>query len=60
MNKVENRLKVALSNLKEQLVRGTKPVKINGKTTGNSQPLSEKDISRINKEIEILNKKLKN
>jgi cob(I)alamin adenosyltransferase len=59
MINAEKRRKTALVKLQEQLVRGTKPLKINGKTTGNEEPLSDKDIKRIEREIEALNKKLK-
>ena len=40
--------------LEEQLVRNTKPEKINGKTTTNMIPLTEGDKTRIKKDIEIL------
>jgi len=40
--------------LEAQLKRGTKPEKINGKTTDKMIPLSPADIKRINNEIEIL------
>ena len=40
--------------LEAQLVRGSKPEKINGKTTTNLIPLTDSDKSRIKREIEIL------
>jgi hypothetical protein len=45
--------------LEAQLVRGTKPEKINGKTTTNIIPLTTGDITRINREIEAINNKKK-
>jgi len=51
---VERRRKNAKSVLEEQLVRGTKPEKVNGKTTSTMIPLTEGDKKRINKEIKIL------
>ena len=53
---VERRRKNAKIGLEEQLVRGTKPEKINGKTTSVQIPLTEGDKNRINKEIENLSK----
>ncbi len=44
----------AKKQLEAQLKRGTKPEKINGKTTSNMIPLTPADIKRINNEIEIL------
>ena len=41
--------------LEAQLLRGTKPEKINGKTTAKMIPLLPADIARINKEIEAIN-----
>jgi hypothetical protein len=41
--------------LEAQLVRGTKPEKVNGKTTSKIVALSPADITRINKEIEAIN-----
>jgi len=38
----------------EQLVRGTKPEKINKKTTNRMVPLTQRDIARVTKEIEVL------
>jgi len=43
--------------LEAQLVRGTKPEKINGKTTSTMVALSPADITRINREIEAINNK---
>ncbi|MFA5154144.1 MAG: hypothetical protein WC554_16460 [Clostridia bacterium] len=44
----------AFKMLEEQLKKGTKPEKINGKTTSNVVPLTESDKKRITKEMEIL------
>jgi len=41
--------------LEAQLVRGTKPEKIGGKTTKNMVALTNADITRINREIEAIN-----
>lgn len=41
--------------LEAQLKRGTKREKINGKTTDNLIPLTNADITRINKELDVLN-----
>ncbi len=54
MKKVEERQKRALARLQQQLQVGTKPEKINGKTTGNQVPLTDKDRVRIEREISIL------
>jgi len=54
--KVENRRKNAKAALEEQLKRGTKPEKINGKTSSTTIPLTEGDKKRIANEIEILSK----
>jgi hypothetical protein len=45
----------AKARLEEQLKRGTKPEKINGKTTAKMIPLTPADITRINREIEAIN-----
>jgi hypothetical protein len=45
--------------LEAQLLRGTKPEKVNGKTTNNMIPLTTGDITRINREIEEINNKKK-
>jgi hypothetical protein len=45
----------AKSRLEAQLKRGTKPEKINKKTTANMIPLTPADIARINREIEAIN-----
>ena len=52
---IRHRREGARKSLEEQLQRGTKPEKINGKTTKNVIPLTEGDITRINREIEVLN-----
>lgn len=41
--------------LESQLKKGTKPEKINGKTTSKFILLTRDDISRINREIESIN-----
>jgi hypothetical protein len=51
------RREAAKKMLEAQLLRGTKPEKINGKTTANMIPLLTADIARINREIEAINKK---
>jgi hypothetical protein len=56
MTKVEDRQQRALARLQQQLQVGTKPEKINGKTTGNQVPLTSTDKARIEKEINILSK----
>jgi hypothetical protein len=40
--------------LEAQLKRGTKPEKINGKTTKTLIPLTPADITRINAKIEVV------
>ena len=45
----------AKARLEAQLKRGTKPEKINGKTTANMVSLTPADITRINREIEAIN-----
>lgn len=59
---IKNRQKRALERLENQLKAGTKTEKVNQLTkvtTGPNQiPLSEADINRINKEIQILKTKL--
>lgn len=52
--KKEERQANALERLQRQLQVGTKPEKINGKTTGNQVPLTSTDKARIEKEITIL------
>ena len=49
----------AKARLEEQPKRGTKPEKINHKTTAKMIPLSLADITRINREIEAINNKKK-
>lgn len=56
MKKVEERQQRALARLQQQLQVGTKPEKINGKTTGNQVPLSSTDKARIEREITTLSK----
>ncbi len=52
---VESRRARAKEMLEAQLKRGTKPEKVNGKTTSKMIPLTRDDISRIHKEIEAIN-----
>ena len=54
MNKKVERQQSALERLQRQLQVGTKPEKINGKTTGNQVPLTSTDKARIEREITIL------
>ena len=54
MNNKEQRQQSALARLQQQLQVGTKPEKIEGKTTGNQVPLTDKDKVRIEREIESL------
>ena len=42
--------------LEAELARGTKPEKVNGKTTQNMVSLTEKDKARIEHELEAINK----
>lgn len=58
MNKKKERRERILKKLLIQLEVGTKPLKINGKTTGEQVPLSETDKNRIQKEIETLQKRI--
>jgi len=51
---VERRRANAKVYLEEQLKKGTKPEKVNGKTTNNMIPLTAGDKTRIAKDIEIL------
>ena len=48
----------ALNILEAQLKSGTKPEKIEGRTTNKQIPFNESDTKRIKKEIEILQKKV--
>lgn len=52
---IKIRRESAKKMLEAQLKRGTKPEKIDGKTTSNQVPLTSADIARINREIETLN-----
>lgn len=58
MSKLQRREKV-LYNLQIQLEKGKKPERINGKTSSVLVDLSEKDIKRINNEIEILSNRVR-
>jgi hypothetical protein len=52
---INSRRERARKMLEAQLLRGTKPEKINGRTTKNMVSLSDGDKTRINKEIEAIN-----
>jgi len=54
MTSIRSRRDRAYKMLEEQLKRGTKPEKANGKTTKNMIPLTEFDKKRISKEMELL------
>ena len=54
MNNKEQRQQSALARLQQQLQVGTKPEKIEGRTTGNQVPLTSTDKARIEKEITSL------
>lgn len=59
--KIRSRRVAALSRLKEQLRKGFKTVRAGleeGRPINSSEPLSEKDITRITKEIETLEAKI--
>lgn len=56
---IKMRRESAKRMLEAQLKRGTKPEKIDGKTTNNQIPLTTTDIARINREIEAINSKKK-
>lgn len=52
---IKSRQERAKKMLGEQLHRGTKPEKANGKTTSHMVSLTPGDIARIRKEIDVLN-----
>jgi uncharacterized protein YabE (DUF348 family) len=52
---IKMRRENAKKMLEAQLLRGTKPEKVNHKTTSNMVALTPIDITRINKEIEAIN-----
>ena len=54
MNNKEQRQQSALVRLQQQLQVGTKPEKIEGRTTGNQVPLTSTDKARIEREITSL------
>jgi len=60
MRKVRNTVKhrarreSARKLLEEQLKRGSKPEKIDGRTTNNLIPLTDADKTRIKRELEVL------
>ena len=58
---IEIRRESAKRLMEAQLLRGTKPEKINGRTTSNMVPLTDADKTRINKELtnQSKNKKIK-
>lgn len=44
--------------MQSQLEKGTKPLKVNGKTTNQTTPLSDSDRNRIQKQLEVLSQKI--
>lgn len=52
---IKMRRESAKKLLEAQLKRGTKPEKIDGKTTSKMVALTETDIARINREIDAIN-----
>jgi len=54
---IKMRQQSAKAMLEAQLKRGTKPEKINGKTTSNMVALTDADRKRIEKEIDNINNK---
>lgn len=48
----------ALNLLEKQLSSGVKPLKVDGKTTNETTPLTDGDKNRINKEIERLKSRI--
>jgi len=52
---IDRRRNNAKEVLEAQLLRGTKPEKVNRKTTSKMIPLTEGDKTRMRKEIETLN-----
>lgn len=52
---IRSRQDRAKKMLDEQIKRGTKPEKVNNKTTSKMVSLTQGDIARIKKEIDILN-----
>lgn len=55
----QSRQRRVLESLEKQLKSGLRAEKIDGKTTGKKVPMSEQDIKRIKKEIDILSKSVK-
>ena len=53
--KIRARRETAKKSLEEQLKRGTKPEKVNGKTTTKMINLTDSDRTRINRELEAIN-----
>ena len=53
-SKFQRRRIAAKSRLQKQLELGTKPLKVNGKTTNELVSLTDSDISRIKSEISVL------
>ena len=51
------RRRSAVEQREAQLKVGTKPEKVGGRTTNKQIPLSENDVKRIKKEIEVLQKR---
>ncbi len=55
LSNLKNRSRTsALRLLEKQLASGVKPLRVDGKTTKETTELTDKDKSRIQKEIEIL------
>lgn len=57
--KKQSRQRRAKEMLEAQLKSGVKSEKIDGKTTGKKVPMSEQDVKRIKKEIDILSNSVK-
>jgi hypothetical protein len=51
------RRRSAIDQREAQLKVGTKPEKVGGRTTNKQIPLTENDVKRIKKEIEVLHKR---
>jgi hypothetical protein len=57
-NPKNNQRLSALTSLEKQLVAGTKPAKVEGRTTRDLVPLTDSDRDRITKEIGILKSRI--
>lgn len=53
----KRRQRSVIEQREAQLKTGTKPEKVNGRTTNKQIPLTENDVKRIKKEIEVLGKR---